>query len=166
MASRPPVYILVAHQAASQPVSSSNLRHPAIQYHYSDDPPLALLPQHPGEHVLVFNYDDAAPTVHSISEDLIVTGLKVEDAPGAAVASADDGDGKDDRMFIIEALRDDRTESTSPYEERKSAGSLLAQFKRRNLMIRNALRYPADGPASSMVSEPPAFTTVSPNTNH
>ncbi|KAJ3508877.1 hypothetical protein NMY22_g16478 [Coprinellus aureogranulatus] len=143
MASRPPFYVLVAHQNASQPPSSSNLRHPAIQYHHSDDSPLSLLPQHPDEHVLVLNYsDDAPPTAHSISEHLIVTGLRVEEAPGAAAASAEEGDERNDRMFIIEAMRDDR--APSPPQERKSASALLAQFKRRNQMIRDALRYPSD----------------------
>lgn len=109
MTSRPPFYVLVAHQNASQPPSSNNLKHPAIQYHYNDDSPLSLLPQHPNEQVLVLNYsDDAPPTAHSISEDLIVTGLRVEEAPGAAAASAEEGDSKNDRMFIIEAMRDDR----------------------------------------------------------
>lgn len=108
MSSRPPFYILVAHQNASQPSSSNNLRHPATQYHYSDDPALALMPQHPNEQVLVFNYDETASTVQSISEDLIVTGLRVEEAPGAAATSAEEGDARNDRMYIIEALRDDR----------------------------------------------------------
>ena len=109
MTALPPFYVLVAHQNTSQPPSSNNLRHPAIQYHYDDDSPLALLPQHSNEQVLVLNSsDDAQPTARSISEDLIVTGLRVEEAPGAAAASAEEGDFKNDRMFIIEAMRDDR----------------------------------------------------------
>jgi hypothetical protein len=66
------------------------------------------LPQHPAEHVLVLNHADPVPTAHSVSDGLIVTGLKVEEAPGAAAASAEEGDGKNDRMFIIETLKDER----------------------------------------------------------
>ncbi|RXW18243.1 hypothetical protein EST38_g7612 [Candolleomyces aberdarensis] len=152
MASRPPFYVLVAHHSTSQPPSSNNLRHPAIQYHYADDPPLTVLPEHPGEHVLVLNYDDPVPTAQSVSDSLIVTGLKVEEAPGAAAASAEENDGKNDRMFIIETLRDERP-PTPPHEERKSANAILTQFKRRNQMIRDALRYPSDSKLNSTLSE-------------
>ena len=103
---RPPFYILVAHNAAGQPQSSSNLRHPAIQYHYADDSPLSMLPQHPQEQVIVLDYpEDGAPTARSISDDIVVTGLKVEEAPGAGT---EDAEGKNDKMFVIETLRDER----------------------------------------------------------
>ncbi|TFK30614.1 hypothetical protein FA15DRAFT_18881 [Coprinopsis marcescibilis] len=141
-----PYYILVALNSSSQSPSSNNLRHPAIQYHYEDDSPLSLLPQHQDEHVLILNYDqDSATatttTVHSISPELITTGLKIEDAPAAA-AIPEDLEGKDDRMFIIETTRDDRPE-TPPHEERKSATAILEQFKRRNNMLHHALSYPS-----------------------
>ncbi|EAU92892.1 hypothetical protein CC1G_03679 [Coprinopsis cinerea okayama7 len=143
---RPPYYILVALNSTSQPATSNNLRHPAIQYHYTDDSPLALLPQYQDEHVLILNHgqDNAPTTVHSISQDLITTGLKVDDAPGAAVAasSQENVDGRDDRMYIIETTRDDRP-PTPPHEERKPASAILAQFKARNDMIRHALNYPS-----------------------
>lgn len=74
--------------------------HPTIQYHYQDDSPLALLPQHPDEHVLVLDYDPDSttqPTVQSLSKTLVTTGLRIEEAPGAAAA-----DAKNDRMYIVE----------------------------------------------------------------
>ncbi|KAJ3923017.1 hypothetical protein F5877DRAFT_32472 [Lentinula edodes] len=93
----PPYYILFS----TQPANSSSLGHPTIQYHYADDSPLALLPQHTDEHVLLLEYDQTSPmpTVTSTSRTLAVTGIKVEEAPGAAVAE----DRHNDRMYIIEA---------------------------------------------------------------
>lgn len=101
--SPPPYYILCAHSplSSSTPGALSNtLAHPAIQYHYQDDSPLALLPQHSDEHVLVLDYDpdpNAPSTVQSLSKTLVATGLRIEEAPGAATA-----DAKNDRMYIIE----------------------------------------------------------------
>lgn len=99
----PPYYILCAHSplSSSTPGALSNtLAHPAIQYHYQDDSPLSLLPQYPDEHVLVLDYDsdpNAQSTVQSLSKTLVATGLRIEEAPGAATA-----DAKNDRMYIIE----------------------------------------------------------------
>ena len=99
----PPYYILFAHSplSSSTPGALSNtLGHPTIQYHYQDDSPLALLPQHPDEHVLVLDYDPDSttqPTVQSLSKTLVTTGLRIEEAPGAAAA-----DAKNDRMYIVE----------------------------------------------------------------
>ncbi|KIK71202.1 hypothetical protein GYMLUDRAFT_132526, partial [Collybiopsis luxurians FD-317 M1] len=92
----PPYYILFS----TQPASSSTLGHPTIQYHYADDSPLALLPQHPDEHVLLLDYDPNSqkPIVTSTSRTLAVTGVKIGEAPGAAVAE----DKRNDRMYIIE----------------------------------------------------------------
>nr|VWO96672.1 Carrier domain-containing protein [Ganoderma boninense] len=87
----PPYYVLISHSqclnSASVPTSTS-LSHPVIEYHYADDAPASLLPQHAGEHVLVLDYDpgqSGAPIVKSLSPHLLVSALKVADAPGAAV---------------------------------------------------------------------------------
>jgi len=139
----PPYYILISHSSLSSPNQgplSNSLGHPNIQYHYSDDSPLSLLPQHPEECVVVLDHDpqsSAPPTVRSISETVVVTGLKVEEAPGAAAAVEDDA-GKNDRMFIIETTNDVRALSASQ-EDRKSARATLALFKRRNETLRRAL---------------------------
>ncbi|KAI8995556.1 hypothetical protein BD414DRAFT_479880 [Trametes punicea] len=88
----PPYYILIAHsQSLHNPAAPpcTSLSHPVIEYHYADDAPNTLLPQYPGEHVLVLDYDPArpgTPTVKSLSPDLAVSAVKVVDAPGAAVA--------------------------------------------------------------------------------
>ncbi len=99
----PPYYILFSNSSLS-PAPSATLGHPTIQYHYADDSPLSLLPQHPQEHVLLLDYDpssSAPPTVKSISKNMSVTGLKIEDAPG--VAAVDEGGTKRaEKMFIIE----------------------------------------------------------------
>jgi hypothetical protein len=149
MSSRPPYYVFVAvnNTSTSQPTS---LRHPRIQYHYADDSPLSLLPEHPDEHVLLLDAGiaSATATVHSISPELITTGLKIEDAPAASTLDATDGS----RMYIVEAARDERsvfspaalqyTHSTPLHdqrtatsahglEERKPATAILAQFKAR-----------------------------------
>jgi len=102
----PPYYVLLAHSSLSNPPNT--LGHPLIQYHYTDDSPLSLLPNHPDDHVLVLHYDPespAAPTVQSVSKDLVVTGLRVEEAPGAAVA--DETGARNSAMFIIETTAND-----------------------------------------------------------
>lgn len=102
----PPYYILVSQSSTlnnpSGPASTS-LSHPIIEYHYADDSPHALLPQYPGEHILVIDYDPArfqTPAVKSLSADLAVTGLRITDAPGAGVA--DDEPFRNDKMYILE----------------------------------------------------------------
>ncbi|KAJ7462677.1 hypothetical protein B0H11DRAFT_2053774 [Mycena galericulata] len=88
----PPFYILLAANPA--------LVHPTIQYHYKDDPPRALVPK-PNEHVLVLDYHpEAPPVVQSISPSISVTGLRIEEAPGAAAETTDVP--RNDRMFIID----------------------------------------------------------------
>ncbi|KAJ7900039.1 hypothetical protein B0H14DRAFT_2672012 [Mycena olivaceomarginata] len=138
----PPYYVLASASAA--------LVHPTIQYHYKDDPPLDLLPQ-PGEQVLVLDYDpetNAPPTIQSISPSISVTGLRVEEAPGAAAAAADEGVARNDRMFIIETTTaQDRSVDGRPstrtltacrpmdssMTERKPPQTVLAQFKQRSV---------------------------------
>lgn len=108
---QPPWYLLFSHSSVciSNPGALSNtLGHPVIQYHYADDSPLSLLPHTPEEHVLVLDYDPttaAPPTVKSMSKHLAVSGLKVQEAPGAAAAQ--ESDPKNDRMYIIETIAND-----------------------------------------------------------
>jgi len=112
MSDSPPFYVLLAHSSLSNTSSaglSNTLGHPVIQYHYADDSPLSLLPTHPDEHVLVLNYDigtGTKPTVQSISPSLSVMGLKMEEAPGAAVA--DESGTRNDTMYIIETTDNDQ----------------------------------------------------------
>lgn len=100
----PPYYVLCSRSTPTTTAPNAALIHPAIQYHYKDDPSLALVP-HPAEQVLILDYDpdtNAPPTVQSISPSISVTGLRVEEAPGAAAAATDEGVARNDRMFIIE----------------------------------------------------------------
>jgi hypothetical protein len=99
----PPFYVLLAHSSLSN--TPNTLGHPSIQYHYTDDSPLSLLPSHSDDHVLVLHYDPAAPTVQSVSKDLVVTGLRVEEAPGAAIA--DETGNRNSAMFIVETTAND-----------------------------------------------------------
>ncbi|KNZ73476.1 hypothetical protein J132_03240 [Termitomyces sp. J132] len=109
--SQPPHYILFSHSsisAANSGSPSSVLGHPTIQYHYANDSPSVLWPQHPNEHVLVLDYPhspDESPTVQSLSKDLVVTSLKIEDAPGAAATNV--SDSRNDKMYIIETTATD-----------------------------------------------------------
>jgi hypothetical protein len=104
-----PLYILCEHSATHSGPPSNALAHPVIQYHYADDSPLALWPQHPNEHVLVLDHDPTNPSqpkVQCMSKDLAVVSLRIEEAPGAAAA---DGDGpRSDRMYIIQTTATDR----------------------------------------------------------
>ncbi|KAF7784467.1 hypothetical protein Agabi119p4_632 [Agaricus bisporus var. burnettii] len=148
----PPYYILVSHSSvnnAAPGAQSSNFSHPIIQYQYQDDSALPLLPQHPDEHVLILDYEPLAQkpsVVKSISPDLVVTGLKVDDAPGAAAA-----DEKNAHMFVIETTSDDQAQSSSVTE--KLPHATLAQFKQRNAILRRALVFPEDSKTSVDSSE-------------
>ncbi|KAJ7655105.1 hypothetical protein DFH06DRAFT_1474173 [Mycena polygramma] len=135
----PPYYLLCSSSPAA-------LVHPTIHYIYQDDPIVGLLPR-PAEHVLVLDYDPdtaAPPTVQSISPSISVTGLRVEEAPGAAAAAAEEGDvARNDRMYIIETTTSaqDRPMDAS-MSERKPPHAVLAQFKSRNALLRRSLLYP------------------------
>jgi len=144
----PPFYILCSRSTTTTTVGASNtaaLVHPTIQYHYKDDPPLALVPQ-PTEQVLVLDYDpetSAPPTVQSLSPSISVTGVRVEEAPGAAAAAADEGDvARNDRMFIIETTSAQDRPMDASMGERKPPQTALAQFKQRNALLRRSLLYP------------------------
>lgn len=110
----PPFYILISHtpvltnQLAPVPTT---LIHPVIEYHYADDSPRSLLPQHPDEHVLVLDYDPSKgpiPTVKSLSKDLAITGVKITDAPGAG--AIEDEPTRNRNMHVLETM-------TSPEEK-------------------------------------------------
>lgn len=107
----PPFYVFLAHSPLSNLSTgalSNTLAHPALQYHYADDSPLCLLPTQPDEHVLIFNYDPKSKfaNIQSISDTLAVTGLRVEEAPGAV--ANDSGIKKNTSMFIIETTTNDQ----------------------------------------------------------
>lgn len=111
----PPYYILFSHSSVAATTLAANqsntLAHPVIQYQYADDSPLSLLPQSPDEHVLILDYDPSSqlPVVRSASHEMVVTGLKVSEAPGAAAAAEEGGPPRNDRMYIIETtLKEDR----------------------------------------------------------
>ncbi|KAK7064470.1 hypothetical protein R3P38DRAFT_3250054 [Favolaschia claudopus] len=146
----PPFYILST-------TNNAPLVHPTIQYHYRDDSPLALVPQ-PSEQVLVLDYDpesSAPPIIQSISPSISVTGLRVEEAPGASAAAADEGVPRNDRMFIIETtIAHDKPLDASVVDERKPPHTVLAQFKQRNALLRQSLVYP--NTESPIAQQPPA----------
>jgi len=107
----PPFYVLLAHSPLSNVPSgalSNTLAHPVVQYHYADDSPLSIFPTHPDENVLILDYDPVSsqPTVNSISDSLVTTGLMLEEAPGAA---ADDSKvQRNTSMFVIETTTNDQ----------------------------------------------------------
>lgn len=148
--SNPPFYVLLAHSSLSGLPSgalSNTLGHPVIQYHYADDSPLSLLPAHPDEHVLVFDHS-ANPTIQSISKGLSVTGLKLEEAPGAAAEN--ETGTRNSTMYIIETTSNDqyviisipnhykphliRRSMSASYGDRKSAHNVLALYRNRYYM--------------------------------
>ncbi|CCM00950.1 uncharacterized protein FIBRA_02997 [Fibroporia radiculosa] len=156
----PPYYVLISHNSLLNNVSvpaSSSLAHPSvIQYHYADDSPHALLPQYPGEHILVLDYDPSKltlPTVKSLSSDLAVSGLRVTDAPGAG--AADDEPKRNDKMYILEttAVLEEKCISVED-NDNPSPHSILARFKQRNTILRRALQYPEADPEDQSDTEP------------
>lgn len=102
----PPYYVLVSQSslAGGNGPSATTLGHPCIQYHYTDDSPLALLPQSSDEHVLILDHyaSDRVPIMKSISRDLAVTGIKVSEAPGANAAHDELKIQRNDKMYILE----------------------------------------------------------------
>lgn len=154
----PPYYVLISHSQslASPAPASSSLCHPIIEYHYADDPPASLLPQHPAEHVLVLDYEPAqsglaAPTVKSLSPALIVSALKVTDAPGAAVAG--EPALRNNSMYVIETTTRStdmfvpfsRAEPSVPCltgvrsptgdDDEQPVHAVLSRFKQRSVVI-------------------------------
>ncbi|KAH9946690.1 hypothetical protein B0H21DRAFT_822605 [Amylocystis lapponica] len=154
----PPYYILISHNALlSSPVpASTSLSHPIIEYHYADDSPHSLLPQFPGEHVLVLDcHSPNRPllTVQSLSTELAATGVKVSDAPGAGVA--DDEPNRNDKMYILETttLPEEKVEE----DDYQTPHDILARFKQRNMVLRRALDYPEPPRQQVPVISPPTL---------
>jgi hypothetical protein len=88
----------------------------------------------------VLNYDhNTQSTVQSLSKNLSVTGLKLEEAPGAA--ASDESKSINSTMFIIETTSHDHSMASS-HGDRKSAQGILAQFKQQNHTLHQALQYP------------------------
>ncbi|KIY45424.1 hypothetical protein FISHEDRAFT_61149 [Fistulina hepatica ATCC 64428] len=84
---QPPFYILFSHRTS--PDDAPILGHPKIEYHYSDDSPLHLLPQTPNEHVVVLDYQPATynqPALFSssgtiVSPSTVVSPVAVHSTP-------------------------------------------------------------------------------------
>ncbi|KAF9535848.1 hypothetical protein CPB83DRAFT_901514 [Crepidotus variabilis] len=133
----PPCYVLLAHSSST--TAPVTLVHPIIQYHYADDSPLSVLPTQADEHVLVLNHNPTTDSavVQSISSSLVVTGLKVEEAPGAAVD--DTVNLKNNSMFIIETTSSDHSVHLSNSDRQ----STLANFRQRNALLHKVLEYPS-----------------------
>ncbi|KAI0669977.1 hypothetical protein C8Q78DRAFT_157696 [Trametes maxima] len=162
----PPYYVLIAHsQALSNPAAppSSSLSHPVIEYHYADDPPASLLPQYPGEHVLVLDYDparSASPTAKSLSPDLAVSAVKVADAPGAAVAG--EPALRNNSIYVIESTPRPMPSTDNPLEDADlSVHEILARYKQRNAILRRIIDYP-HAPPSQDPPEPSPSPATSP----
>ncbi|EJF66629.1 hypothetical protein BD309DRAFT_949702 [Dichomitus squalens] len=148
----PPYYVLISHSQSlnipSVPTSTS-LSHPVIEYHYADDAPISLLPQYPGEHVLVLDYDPGrpgTPTVKSLSPDLVVSALKVADPPGASVAG-EPAITNNSNIYVIETIPKPPDNSAAEGDE-QHVHAVLAQFKQRNAVLRRILDYPYGNGAS------------------
>ncbi|EMD41804.1 hypothetical protein CERSUDRAFT_90380 [Gelatoporia subvermispora B] len=142
----PPYYVLVSHRQSPNeppiPVPSA-LSHPTIEYHYADDSHHSLLPQFPGEHVIVLDYDpvsNTSATAKSLSTELAVTALRLTDPPGAGIAQ--EQPGRNGKMHIIETTSSNQER---PVEEHTSPQEALSRFKQRNMVLRQALEYP-EGP--------------------
>lgn len=127
----PPFYVLLSqHTASSLPSSHSQtlppppsrLTHPTIQYHYADDPPLALVPSAEHPHIIILDIPDGSPgqpvtsssetettvlslgpSARSLSSALAVTSVKVAQAPGAAIKHALT-EGRDPNIYILETV--------------------------------------------------------------
>ncbi|KAG8915304.1 hypothetical protein FRC00_005830 [Tulasnella sp. 408] len=105
----PPQYVLIASGAVRGPASST-LAHPAIiHYQYADDAPVNIIPPPGGQHtILVMEFDESdptgQPTVRSLSEDVVVSGIKVSEAPGATAARSPGTEGKsmNPNMYVIQ----------------------------------------------------------------
>jgi hypothetical protein len=129
----PPCYILLSQYTSSSLPSlgaqtlsppPSRLIHPTIQYHYADDPPLALVPSSERPHIIILDIPDgdrglgqpvaspsstetivasSAPSARSLSSALAITTVKVAQAPGAAIKHAL-AEGRDPNIYILETV--------------------------------------------------------------
>jgi len=146
----PPHYVLFSHSTAATATTpaTNTLGHPIIQYQFSDDSPLNLLPQRPDEHVIVLELDGTGtPQARSLSKSIGIAGVRVEDAPRAA----DSSEAKDSKMHIVDIMAklDSRSAMTRRALARESHFSLssdvdqptdvaviLKQFKDRYVLSR------------------------------
>jgi hypothetical protein len=127
----PPFYILLSQHTASSlpsqgvqtlPPPPSQLTHPTIQYHYADDPPLALVPSAEHPHIIILDIPEGSsgqpvaspsstetimpfptPSARSLSSALAVSSVKVAQAPGAAITHAL-AEGRDPNIYILETV--------------------------------------------------------------
>jgi hypothetical protein len=73
---------------------------------------------------------------------MVVTGVKVAEAPGAAAADEDELK-KNDKMYIVETTTtDDKSNGELSQADRLAPEVILAQFKQRNTILRRALLFP------------------------
>jgi len=126
----PPCYILLSQYTSSSlpslgaqtlPPPPSQLTHPTIQYHYADDPPLALVPSPEHPHIIILDIPDGSsgpvappsltetimappiPSARSLSSALAVASVKVAQVPGAAIKHAL-SEGRDPNIYILETV--------------------------------------------------------------
>jgi len=127
----PPFYVLLSQHTTSSlpspgtqtlPPPPSQLTHPTIQYHYADDPPLALVPSAEHPHIIILDIRDGGlgqpvasppsaettvpsptPSARSLSSALAVTSVKVAQTPGAAIKHALT-EGRDPNIYILETV--------------------------------------------------------------
>ncbi|KAI0932294.1 hypothetical protein AcW2_000966 [Taiwanofungus camphoratus] len=132
-AEEPPYYILVSYNPLlidTPAPASTSLGHPVIEYHYADDSPHSLLPQFPGEHVLVLDFDptkNTFPIAKSLSKELAVTGLKVSNAPGTGIAEEELH--RNNKMHVLETTT--VPEESVDEDDCQSPHAILARFKQR-----------------------------------
>lgn len=145
----PPYYLLVSHNTLQHGVtaqSPSVLAHADVEYHYTDDSPLALLPHHPDEHVLVLYHDPeniSNPIITSTSGQLAVSGIKVLPAPGAGTDEEDANRNVNMYVLQVTSTSEDHSaslESSQAYAQNPQ--TLVTRFKHRNAAIRHILEYP------------------------
>lgn len=109
----PPRYVLVSQSnlpsstgLTNDTAPSSVLVFPAIQYHYADDPPLALLPSSkdsPPYFVMDWDPNSAARdlVVRSLSDTVSIVGLKAVPAPGMSDTVEHD---VNTNMYVVETV--------------------------------------------------------------
>ncbi|KAG6330252.1 hypothetical protein ID866_8835 [Astraeus odoratus] len=159
----PPHYVLISYntlQHSASVQSSTTLAHADVEYRHTDDSPLALLPRHQDEHVLVLFHDPNDinnPTVRSTSSQFAFSGIKVLPAPGAG---ADEEDAeRNTNMYVLQvtSTTDDHASMESSQTYLHNPHALVARFKQRNATIRHILEYcGAEKPTLDQTSRPEA----------
>ncbi|KAG8936616.1 hypothetical protein FRC02_000609 [Tulasnella sp. 418] len=169
----PPFYILVSDKTIAPaapglnpiPAGPSALVHPAsVHYHYADDPPMHLLPPS-NETFLVIDYDPSSsepPTAHSLSDDVVVTGLKVTEGPTPASASPSGFRDMDlnGNMYVIETMSRSASKRKTTKQDAVDPTAVIANFQSRNEQLRKALEYGAPiSPSTGVVGTSPQDNT-------